>query len=143
MNRLELHSYFMKIAHTVSERATCRRGNVGCVIVDGNKHIISTGYNGPPAGAPHEPHSHTREECTAIHAEINALSYVEDMDLSDATLYITRAPCLDCYAALWEAGIEKVYYGVNHSTTPQVQDLARHDGITLTYWPHIKYEEVK
>ncbi|MEM0372896.1 MAG: hypothetical protein QXO69_03625, partial [archaeon] len=45
ITRKSLDDYFMDIAHMVSSRATCRRHNVGAIIVK-NKQIISTGYNG-------------------------------------------------------------------------------------------------
>jgi dCMP deaminase len=142
ISRLELNSYFMAIAKIAAERSTCRRGNVGCVVVDSNKRIVSTGYNGVPPGSPHEPHKHTREECRAIHAEINALEYVANKDLTDATLYITRAPCHECYHALMCRGIKTVYYAVKHSTTYDVTMQAIKDGVQLIYWPNILYEEV-
>ncbi len=38
-------TYFLDIANTVSERATCPRLKVGCVLTYRNR-IVSTGYNG-------------------------------------------------------------------------------------------------
>ena len=37
--------YFIKIANTVAERATCDRGRSGCVVVR-NKQMLVTGYVG-------------------------------------------------------------------------------------------------
>jgi len=45
-------SYFIKIAYAVSERSTCDRAFVGCVLVQ-EKGILTTGFNGSPAGQPH------------------------------------------------------------------------------------------
>ncbi len=44
--------YFLNLADTVSERATCNRGRSGCVIVK-DKQILVTGYVGSPKGLPH------------------------------------------------------------------------------------------
>jgi dCMP deaminase len=44
--------YFMEIAHTISQRATCDRGRSGCVIAR-DKQILVTGYVGSPRGLPH------------------------------------------------------------------------------------------
>ncbi|MFH1290255.1 MAG: cell division protein DedD, partial [Nanoarchaeota archaeon] len=44
--------YFMNVAHSVRERATCDRGRAGCVIVK-DKRILTTGYVGSPAGLAH------------------------------------------------------------------------------------------
>lgn len=43
--------YFLNLADTVSERATCNRGRSGCVIVK-DKQILVTGYVGSPKGLP-------------------------------------------------------------------------------------------
>ena len=49
MNRVSKHNYYLDIAQTVSERATCLRRRFGAIIVK-NDTIISTGYNGAPRG---------------------------------------------------------------------------------------------
>lgn len=56
-NRPDWDSYFMLIARAVASRATCSRGQVGCVIVDEKHRIVATGYNGAPSGEPHCDHS--------------------------------------------------------------------------------------
>ena len=50
--RPEWDSYFMKIAYAVSERSTCDRAFVGALLVL-DKRILTTGFNGSPAGQPH------------------------------------------------------------------------------------------
>ena len=45
--RPDWDSYFMKIAYAVSERSTCDRAFVGCVLVL-DKRILTTGFNGSP-----------------------------------------------------------------------------------------------
>ena len=50
--RASWDEYFMEIAEIVKTRATCLRRQVGAVIVKDNR-IITTGYNGAPAGLKH------------------------------------------------------------------------------------------
>ena len=49
MNRISKENYYLDIAQTVLERATCLRRVYGAIIVN-NDEIISTGYNGAPRG---------------------------------------------------------------------------------------------
>lgn len=50
-NRIDFDRYFLNIAADVSKRSTCIRRQYGSVIVK-DKRIVSTGYNGSPAGEP-------------------------------------------------------------------------------------------
>ena len=49
MQRISKENYYLNIAQTVLERATCLRRVYGAIIVK-NSEIISTGYNGAPRG---------------------------------------------------------------------------------------------
>ena len=49
MERISKENYYLDIAETVLERATCLRRIYGAIIVK-NDEIISTGYNGAPRG---------------------------------------------------------------------------------------------
>lgn len=140
MKRLDLDSYFLEIAATVGKRSTCSRGQTGCVITK-DKHIIATGYNGTPSGEPHEPHKHSKEECKAIHAEINALEQA-NYNVKGTTIYLTRSPCPTCAAKLVECGIEEVIFSDKHSTLDESMDVLLKGGILPVYKPHITYEEV-
>jgi dCMP deaminase len=52
MTQLSWDNYFINIAETVASKSSCLRRQVGCVVVR-DKHILSTGYNGPPTGLAH------------------------------------------------------------------------------------------
>ncbi|HHY13797.1 MAG TPA: cytidine deaminase, partial [Thermoanaerobacterales bacterium] len=76
--------YFMKMAYLTSERSTCLRRQVGAILVKDNR-VITTGYNGAPAGLKHckevgcirgkenIPSGERHELCRGIHAEQNAI----------------------------------------------------------------------
>lgn len=44
--------YFLGVAEAVAVRADCTRRRIGAVIVDPDRRIVSTGYNGAPSGQP-------------------------------------------------------------------------------------------
>ena len=50
--RASWDDYFLQIASTVASRSTCVRRQVGAVVA-ADRHIVATGYNGPPSGMPH------------------------------------------------------------------------------------------
>ena len=111
----------MQITHLVASRATCLRRKVGAILVR-DKRILTTGYNGPPAGLPHcdelggclrdklgvasgERHELSR----AVHAEQNAIiqAAVHGISIEGATLYATNQPCSLCTKMLVNAGIRE------------------------------------
>lgn len=104
--------YFLDIASTVSNRSTCPRLQVGCVITQGNR-IIATGYNGAPQGKPHcydEGCFLIAGHCTrAIHAEPNALMFISS-HTKFLSAYVTHKPCEYCEALLKANNIKKVFY---------------------------------
>ena len=115
--RASWDEYFMEIAEIVKTRATCLRRQVGAVIVKDNR-IITTGYNGAPAGLKHctemggcerqrlgIPSGERHELCRALHAEQNAIIQAAKLGISTegATIYITLQPCVICAKMLINA----------------------------------------
>ena len=115
-DRLTWDEYFMNLAITVSERGTCDRAYVGCVIVNEDNRIVTTGYNGSIKGNPHcDDIGNTMRDghCIAtIHAEMNALLYCakEGISVKGCKAYVTHFPCLNCTKSLIQAGIKHIYY---------------------------------
>ena len=98
--RISKHNYYLDIAQTVSERATCLRRNFGAVIVK-NDTIVSTGYNGAPRGRANcsdlnnciraklnVPRGERYELCRSVHAEANAIIAASREQMLGATLYM-------------------------------------------------------
>jgi len=115
--------YFMGIARAVAERSTCVRRKVGAVIVDSDGRVISTGYNGSPAGMKHcldigcirnaqnIPSGTQQQICRAVHAEQNALLQAEDiMRVRGSTCYCLVEPCVICSKMLINAVVLRVVY---------------------------------
>jgi len=104
----------MQIAKDVSTRATCPRASVGAVIVKDNR-VVSTGYNGAPAGEPHC----TEVGCDivdghcirVIHAEVNAVCEAAKFGtpIEGAILYVygleRPESCHNCIQVMKAAGL--------------------------------------
>ena len=125
MPRPTLDQYFMEIAAVVAKRSTCLRNQVGAVLVR-DKRILSTGYNGAPAGLEHcdsvgcvreGVESGTRHElCRAVHAEQNAIiqAALHGIGIEGATLYCTHQPCILCAKMMINARISRVVYSESY-----------------------------
>jgi dCMP deaminase len=133
---------FMMMARAASMRSTCFRLNVGAVLVAGDKHVLSLGYNG---NAPGEPHC-TGNGCVppgstgcqrSIHAEANALShgpvFMEFYD--NKTMYTTTSPCNDCADRMIKAGVTRVVYEGEYRDTSSLQRLIEHGVIVHRLTP--------
>ena len=117
---------FMEMAHVISNWSSCyRKGrSIGCVIVK-DKRIMTTGYNGAPAGLRTckerceclrdklgIPSGTRAELCYAIHAEQNAIIQAAKLGVSieGATLYCTHQPCSVCAKMIINSGVKRIVY---------------------------------
>lgn len=130
----------MDIAELVASRSTCTRRSVGAVIVM-DKQILSTGYNGAPAGIAHcletgclreqmgIPSGERHELCRGIHAEQNAIIQAarHGVTIRGASLYCTNSPCSICAKMIINAGIRKIYYRSGYADTMSGEMLAAAD----------------
>lgn len=132
MNRVSKHNYYLDIAQTVAERATCLRKKYGAIIVK-NDSIISTGYNGAPRGRKNcsdlgscmrdtlnIPRGERYELCRSVHAEANAIIAASREQMLGATLYMVSvnaktgelepgtSSCMMCKRQVINAGIATV-----------------------------------
>lgn len=132
MNRISKENYYLDIAQTVLERATCLRRVYGAIIVK-NDEIISTGYNGAPRGRRNcvdmgfctremmkVPRGERYELCRSVHAEANAIISASRRDMVGGTLYLVgrdgrtgellgdATSCSMCRRLVINAGLEKV-----------------------------------
>ena len=139
MDRVSKHKYYLDIAQTVSERATCLRRRFGAIIVK-NDVIISTGYNGSPRGRKNctdlgtcerermnIPRGERYEMCRAVHAEANAIISASRENMLGSTLYMCCTDprtgnimgqvcsCMMCKKLIINAGISRVIIRENES----------------------------
>ena len=123
-NRMTWNEYFMAIALLVSHRSPSPRLKVGSVIVS-NRHIISCGYNGFPAGAPHISIVRDNHEQNTIHAEQNAISDAarRGVSIENSDIYITHYPCINCAKFIISSGIKKIFYHSEYKNDDLVKEL--------------------
>ena len=132
MERVSKRNYYLDIAQTVLERATCLRRVYGAIIVK-NDEIISTGYNGAPRGRKNcvdlgyctreqlkVPRGERYELCRSVHAEANAIIAAPREQMLGATLYLVGRDmstgeimrdansCTMCKRMIINAGIDEV-----------------------------------
>lgn len=120
-NRDSIDTFFIKLAYLYSERSTCLRRKVGCVITKDNIQL-SGGYNGVPTKLPHCKHclrqelnipsGKNQELCVAAHAEQNAIVQAarHGISIEGATLYCTTKPCITCAKMIVNAGIKRIVF---------------------------------
>ena len=133
-------TYFMNIARTVAERATCDRKHVGAVIVR-DKTILSTGYNGSIRGMEHcDEAGHLMEDghcIRTVHAEANAILQAakNGTAIDGATLYSTASPCWPCFSLVANSGIRRIVFGEAYRAgdpgPKRVTEVAKLAGIEL------------
>ncbi len=140
MARISWDEYFMRLAINVASRGTCDRAYVGCLLVNADNRIVSTGYNGSVSGNPQcDEIGHTMRDdhCIAtIHAEINALIYCarEGIKVKGTRCYVTHYPCLNCTKALIQAGISKIYYANAYRVDDYASELLANNGIEAVHY---------
>jgi dCMP deaminase len=117
------HEWFMEVARVTAKRSTCVRRNVGCVIVDKEGYILSTGYNGVPKNFIHcidkacngskSKSGFNLDACKALHAEQNAIARLKE-PFNAEVLYVTTSPCIACTKLILATSIKTIIYDVEY-----------------------------
>ena len=127
MERISKENYYLNIAQTVLERATCLRRVFGAIIVKNDE------INGAPRGrrncvdmglctreAMQVPRGERYELCRSVHAEANAIISAARRDMVGGTLYLVgrnaqtgellhdATSCAMCRRLVINAGLSKV-----------------------------------
>lgn len=109
--------YFMGVSILSGKRSKDPSTQVGACIVDEDKKIIATGYNGAPRGIDDEDFPWAREGdfmdtkyAYVCHAELNAILNATKESLKNCTIYVALFPCNECAKSIIQSGIKKVVY---------------------------------
>ena len=122
LDRPSWDKVWMDVADTIARRSRCSRAQIGAVVVSANQRVASTGYNGPAATLDVEgdciewcpraqglvPLDNMYDTCPSIHAEANALLYVDRSRIEGGTIYITDVACLQCAKLVSNSGVARV-----------------------------------
>jgi dCMP deaminase len=102
---------FLEMAAITSTWSKDPSTKVGAVIVDSNRRVISTGYNGLPRGIMDSFDRLSNRDIKyemIVHAEVNAILFARE-DLAGATLYTYPfQPCSRCASIVIQSGISRV-----------------------------------
>lgn len=120
--RLKLDLMFLRIAKEMANLSHCVSHQVGSILVF-NDRIISTGWNGTPAGNKNcdevfdsgnfdRQKHHEWSNIHEVHGELNCLMFAarNGIKTEGATIYSTLQPCIHCAKTMIQAGIIRVVY---------------------------------
>jgi len=148
-NDLTWDELFILQAALISQKSKDPSTKVGCVIVNDDNVILSTGFNGFPRNI-NENHDERWKRPEKYHwvehAERNAIFNAArvGVSLNGAKAYLNwePKPCADCTRALIQAGIKEVigperkwkgagagrHYSIDHA-----EEMLREAGVKITY----------
>lgn len=134
---------FINIARELASASKCVSKQVGAVIVK-NGRILSTGYNGTPAGytnccdhwnGEYTPDHHEWSKTYEIHAEMNAIIWAakEGISIDGATIYVTLEPCSECSKNLIASGIKRIVYATpyEHTNSNIISKFIKDNGVVI------------
>lgn len=108
--------YFMGLALLSAQRSKDPSTQVGAVIVNDDKKIISIGYNGAPRKLNDKKMPWKREGnfidtkyAYVCHSELNAILNTST-SVQNCTIYVTLFPCNECAKAIVQSGIKEIIY---------------------------------
>lgn len=134
---------FINIAFEIASASKCVSKQVGAVIVKDGR-ILSTGYNGTPAGytnccdywnGKYTKEHHDWSKTYEIHAEMNAIIWAarKGISIEGATIYVTLEPCSECSKNLIASGIKRIVYAKSYeyNESEVVSQFLKDNGVAI------------
>ena len=134
---------FINIAFEIASASKCVSKQVGAVIVKDGR-ILSSGYNGTPAGfmncrdhwdGEYTSEHHEWSKTYEIHAEMNAIIWAarKGISIEGATIYVTLEPCSECSKNLIASGIKRIIYAKSyeHTQSDVISKFIEDNGVVI------------
>jgi dCMP deaminase len=122
--RPDWDSFYISLCFMIARRSIDPRTKHGCIIVDKNNRILSTGYNGPPAGLDDSKLDLTAPGKYKLleHSESNAILNAKGCNLEGSTFYVTGAPCSSCFRQIKIVKAARIIHGGQGSHCLSTED---------------------
>lgn len=134
---------FLELAEHIKNWSKDPSTQVGAVVVDDNRHVVSMGYNGFPRGVADDPdrlEDRPTKYKFVVHAEINAIVNAPT-SVRGCTLYSPLFPCNECAKAIIQSGIKRVVsYQVDRPDTfnwSVTRDMFAEAGVALMFYEYV------
>lgn len=139
------HEQFMLNAFIASQRSKDPSTQVGAVIVNPDKRVLSTGYNGFCNGVSNDngkwgkdnPNPLDNKYMYVCHAEMNAITHCVS-SMKGCSIFVTHFPCHECAKLIIQSGIRHVVYANmwkgGHDTTKASIYLFEQVGVNVEYY---------
>lgn len=110
--------YYMDLVRQIATGSKCIRAHYGTLIVAAcGRRIVSTAYNGKPAGSCNDgvcyrlnlPPNAPKENC-CLHSEANAIMFSNPADRLGGGMYVSGVPCNDCGLLIMQSGVARLVY---------------------------------
>ena len=110
---LKWHRRFLDLCHSIASWSKDPSTKTGCVVVDQEGAIVSTGYNGFARGVDDSDARYIHRETKymfVVHCDTNAIYSAarRGVALLGCTMYLTGPPCNECMKGIIQAGITRV-----------------------------------
>lgn len=137
-------NYFLGMVDYIATASKDQSTKVGCVIVDADRRILCTGYNGMTYGMDDDdPEKHKRPQKYSYfeHAERNAIYNAarNGIPVKDGILYVGWIPCINCARGIVQSGIQEVVikdvsYGWDRwgDDFPVTMEILKAGGVKIT-----------
>lgn len=141
--------HYFNIIDKIKSLSTCHRRSIGCLLVDKEGHVLSSGFNGSPLqignckddeticpdrNLPAGAGTNKYVKCYGVHAEIRALK--DCKNISDVyAMFSTKAPCLQCTLTLLTTPCELIVFEEpSNETLPK--EIWVNSGFQWIQWIH-------